>query len=64
MASVIQGLTPLDAADLVSISLTELRNMSMEDLVALAFKLGVDPRQIHTERGRLVSRIMDYTADA
>lgn len=64
MASVINGLTPLDAADLVNISLDELRKMSMEDLVALAFRLGVDPRQIHTERGRLLSKIMDFAADA
>lgn len=64
MESIVEGLTPLDPADMLNISLEDLRRMGIAELVALAFRIGVDVRKVQTERGRLLNEITKHAVDA
>lgn len=64
MSEVIAGLTPLDSDQLTTISVEELRQMSIPQLVAFAHVHGVNVHRIQAERGKLLTEIMNHAFDA
>lgn len=64
MGSVIEGLTPLDADQLINLSVEDLRGMSIQDLVGLAYQIGVNVRKVQAERGKLLTEIMNHIHEA
>lgn len=64
MGELIAGLIPLDADQLVSFSIEELRTMKIPELVQLAHSLGVDVQKTQAERGKLLTEIISHAYDA
>lgn len=64
VGSAIAGLTPLPPDQLVEVSLEQLRLMSMSDLIGFAYQLGIDVTRVRTERGKLLTEIMNHAHDA
>lgn len=64
MDAAIQGLHPLMPEQVVQISLEQLRSMTMEGLVQLAYQLGIDVQKVRVERGKLLTEIVKYAVDA
>jgi hypothetical protein len=60
----IDGLRPLDPGQLVNLSVEQLRQMSMSDVVAFAYQLGIDVQKVRAERGKLLTEIMKHAHDA
>lgn len=60
MGSAIQGLTPLPPEQLVQVSIADLRKMSMQELIAFSYQLGVDIQKVRAERGKLLTEIMAH----
>lgn len=64
MAAAINGLTPLPPAQLVDISLEQLRQMSMQELIAFSYQLGINVEKVRVERGKLLTEIISRAHDA
>lgn len=64
MAAAINGLTPLPPAQLVDISLEQLRQMSMQELIAFSYQLGINVEKVRMERGKLLTEIISRAHDA
>lgn len=64
MDAAIDGLRPLDPEQLVTLSVEQLRQMSMTDLVGFAYQLGIDVQKVRVERGKLLTEIMKTAHDA
>lgn len=64
MDAAIAGLHPLDPAQLVQMSVEQLRQMSMQELIAFSYQLGIDVQKVRVERGKLLTEIMRYAHDA
>lgn len=63
MSAAISGLTPLDPGQLVSVSLDDLKAMSIPDLVAFAHQVGVDVHRVTAERGKLLTELLKRVTD-
>jgi len=64
VSEAIAGLTPLDPDQLVSYDLEELRAMSVQDLVRVAYQIGINVQRVQAERGKLLTEIMNRAHDA
>lgn len=63
MEEAIAGLSPLEPDQLVTISLEELREMSMPELVAIGHQIGINVRRVQMERGKLLTEIVNHAHD-
>lgn len=64
MGAAIAGLSPLDPEQLVQMSVEQLRLMSMQELIAFAYQLGIDINKVRVERGKLLTEIIKHAHDA
>lgn len=64
MSEAIAGLTPLAPDQLVSYGLEELRGMKVQDLVRVAYQIGINVQRVQAERGKLLTEIMNHAHDA
>ena len=60
MESVIQGLTPLPPGQLIEVGISDLRKMSMQELIAFSYQLGIDIQKVRAERGKLLTEIINH----
>ena len=60
MGSAIQGLTPLPPDQLVEVSISDLRKMSIQELIAFSYQLGIDIQKVRAERGKLLTEIVNH----
>lgn len=60
MGSAIQGLAPLPPDQLVQVSIADLRKMSIQELVAFSYQLGIDVQRVRAERGKLLTEIVAH----